>query len=113
MPRFDPPSSRRHHASLSLGEDLLLLHGGQLFNKAPSHAICSELHLLHVPSLRWAQPPVLFLAGAPPLSAASFAPPPRRCGHCAQAVEAGGAGMLRVCMVRRVARERGNDECGI
>ena len=111
-PRCRAPQPRRHHVAVSVTDELLLLHGGELYDQPPSQAVCAEVHLLHLPRLRWSQPPSFALTPcdtgvqpAPPPSggtsgsalaqtAARYAPVPRRRGHCAQAVEAGGAGQV-------------------
>lgn len=88
--RLEPPASRRHHISLAIGDDALLLHGGQVYDQAPSQAISPDFYLLHTPSLRWAQPPVLCsVAGAS--ATPTFNSLPRRAGHCGQIVSVGGA----------------------
>ena len=109
VPRLEPPASRRHHAAVAFGGEHLLLHGGNLYKQA-SHPACADVHLLHVPSMRWAQPPMLFLTGSPPITGASFAPPPRRCGHCAQVVEMG-AGSSHAILMFGGLDEAGN-ACG-
>ena len=85
----------------------------ELYDAAPSHAICGATYVLHAPSLRWSQPPALFLsedapATAPPAAAASpsahdslasrLVAPPRRCGHTAVLVASEGGGGGHVLM---------------
>ena len=105
-PRMEKPQARRHHASVAVGDELVLLHGGEVYDAPPSHSVDGATYLLHVPTLRWAQPPSLFVATsaestrrarAPRVAAerpredaaetrTRLVPPPRRCGHTAVAV---------------------------
>ena len=81
---------------------LVLVHGGEVYDATPSQAVSGATYLLHAPTLRWAQPPALFLSNAAtPAAAAAPAPalagavpphdslasrlvaPPRRSGHTA------------------------------
>ena len=57
------PAARRHHAAVSVGDEWLLLYGGEVFDLPPSRAVVGEIHLLHTPTLRWFQPPALWLEG--------------------------------------------------
>ncbi|KAL1527724.1 hypothetical protein AB1Y20_009109 [Prymnesium parvum] len=111
-PRLEPAASRRHHVAISVNDDTLMIHGGELYNHT---AVSAEVYLLHVATLRWCQPPVFFLdrqpeesmshgssAASPEESNSNGSPaasptktslsaPPRLRGHCAQTVDASGA----------------------
>ena len=60
-PRMKPPAARRHHAAVAVGDEWVLVHGGEVFDQPPLTAVVGEIFLLHTPTLRWFQPPALWL----------------------------------------------------
>ena len=62
-PRATPPAARRHHVAVSVGDEWVLVHGGEIFDLPPSQAVSGEVFLLHTPTLRWFQPPALWSSG--------------------------------------------------
>ena len=72
-PRMERPPARKHHATVAVGNALVLVHGGEVYDAAPSQAVSGATYLLHASTLRWAQPPALFLSDAAPAAATAAA----------------------------------------
>ena len=83
------PAARRHHAAVSVGDEWLLLYGGEVFDLPPSLAVVGEIHLLHTPTLRWFQPPALWLDSTAADGGGALVVERRRRGHTAVRLASG------------------------
>ena len=59
----------------------VLVHGGEVFDLPPSQAVVGEIHLLHTPTLRWFQPPSLWLDATAAGAGGALVGERRRRGH--------------------------------
>ena len=80
-------AARHHHAAVSVGDEWVLLHGGDVFDLPPSQSITGEIFLLHTPTLRWFQPPALWLDATG--GSGTFVGERRRHGHTAVRLASG------------------------